>query len=139
MSRAQTWLIVGGMFNLVFSSFAAYLLFWLRLRDPHKKMPRYGLITHTSSITMGLVLIALSVVIEQTHFSPKITLSLAIAAVVSTLLSDLRNLSLWAEGLEDGFGEVSETRRRLRGLGNALNLMVMVAIFYGIVRTALGF
>lgn len=127
------------MFNLVFSCFTAYLLFWLRLRDPHKRMPRYGLVTHTSSITMGLVLIALSVAIEHTGFSVNINIGLAIAAVVSTLLSDARNLSLWSEGLEDGFGEVSETRRRLRGLGNILNLMVMVAIFYGVVRTALGF
>ena len=133
------WLIVGGMFNLFFSTIAAYFLYWVRIRDPQKPVPHYGLITHTSSITMGLVLIALSVVIEQTHFTPLINTGLALAAVVGTVFTDARNVLLWSEGFVDGFAQVSETRRRLRGLGNVINLVVMAAIFYGVVRTALGF
>jgi hypothetical protein len=138
MTSAQAWLIIGGMFNLLFSSLAAYALYWVRLRDPVKPVPHYGLITHTSSITLGLVLIALSVVIEHTNFTPTINTGLAVAVVISTLLTDARNLWMWVEGLDDGFAEVNDTRRRLRGLTNIINLVVMASIFYGIVRTTLG-
>jgi hypothetical protein len=138
MTSAQAWLVIGGMFNLLFSSLAAYALYWVRLRAPAKPVPHYGLITHTSSITLGLVLIALSVVIERTNFTPTINTGLAVAAFVSTLLTNARNLWMWAEGLDDGFAEVNDTRRRLRGLTNIINLVVMASIFYGIVRSTLG-
>lgn len=138
MSNAQAWLIVGGMFNLFFSTLAAFALYWVRLRDVEKPVPRYGLIAHTSSITMGVLLIALSAVIEHTHFAPFINTGLAIAALVATLLTNARNLMLWAKGVEDGFRQVDEKSRRLRGASNMINLVVMAAIFYGVLRTALG-
>lgn len=139
MTTAQAWLIVGGVFNLFFSTLAGYALYWLRLRDVQAPAPRYALITHTSSVTNGVLLLALSVAIEHTSFAPGINTGLALAAVVSTQLTNGRNLLLWKEERQDGFAEVSETRRRLRGLANTLNLVVMSAILYGVARTALGF
>jgi hypothetical protein len=70
LTAAQTWLIAGGMFNLFFSTIAAYALFWVRTRDPQKPVPRFGLITHTSSLTNGVLLLALSVAIPHTGFPP---------------------------------------------------------------------
>jgi hypothetical protein len=64
---------------------------------------------------------------------------LAIAEFAATLFSNGRNVLLWAEGIEEGFSGVSETRRRLRGVGNMINLVVMASMLYGVVRTALGF
>lgn len=139
MSTAQTWLIVGGTFNIFFSTLAAYVLFWVRTRDTSKPVPHYGLITHTSSLLNGVVLIALSVVIEQTHFAANINTGLAIAEFLGTLLTNGRNLVLWSENLEDGFAQVSDTRRRIRGLGNVIHLVVWGAVFYGVTRAALGF
>lgn len=139
MSTAQTWLIIGGTFNVVFSTLVAYALFWVRSRDPQKPVPHYGLIAHTSSITNGLVLIALSVVIDHTNFTANINTGLAIAEFLGTLASNGRNLLLWSENLEDGFAQVSDTRRRIRGLGNIVHLVVWSAVLYGVTRTALGF
>ncbi|MEP7199189.1 MAG: hypothetical protein ABI874_05155 [Chloroflexota bacterium] len=139
MSTAQTWLIIGGTFNIVFSTLVAYVLFWVRARDPQKPSPHYGLIAHTSSITNGLVLIALSVVIDHTNFTANINTGLAIAEFLGTLLSNGRNLLLWSENLDDGFAQVSDTRRRIRGLGNIIHLVVWSAVLYGVTRAALGF
>jgi hypothetical protein len=138
MTSAQTWLIVGGVFNLFFSILAGYALYWARLRDLQKPVPHYGLIAHTSSVTDGLLLLGLSLAIEHTNFAPGINTGLAIAVVVATQLTNSRNIMLWAEGRNDGFTEVSDWRRRLRGLTNMINLVVMSAIFYGVARTALG-
>ena len=139
MSTAQTWLIFGGTFNILFSTLVAYALFWVRSRDLQKPAPHYGLIAHTSSITNGLMLIALSVVIDHTNFTANINAGLAIAEFLGTLLSNGRNLVLWSENLEDGFAQVSNTRRRIRALGNIIHLVVWSAVFYGVTRTALGF
>ena len=139
MTTAQAWLIAGGLFNLFFSTLAAFALYWVRLRDVQLPVPRYGLITHTSSVTNGTLLLALSVAIEHTSFTPGINTGLAITAVLATELTNGRNIMLWAQGRQDGFAEVSDTQRRLRGLTNTLNLVVMAAIFYGVARTALGF
>ena len=48
MNAPQAILIMGGMFNLMFSTIAAFLLYWVRLRNPGERVPHYGLITHTS-------------------------------------------------------------------------------------------
>jgi hypothetical protein len=138
MTTAQTWLIVGGVFNLFFSTLAAYALYWVRLRDPQKPVPHYGLIAHTSSVTNGMLLLGLSIAIEHTNFAPGINTGLAVAAVVATELSNVRNIILWAQGHQDSFAEVSDVQRRLRGLTNIINLVVMSSIFYGVARTALG-
>ena len=138
MSAAQAWLIVGGLFNLFFSSLAGYVLFWARLRNVKAPVPRYGLITHTSSITDGLVLLGLSLAIDHTGFIPSINIGLAIAVLVATELTNLRNIINWAENINDGFADISERRRRLRGLSNMINLLVIAAILYGVARTALG-
>ena len=84
------------------------------------------------------MLLGLSIAIEHTSFTPGINTGLAIAAVLATELSNARNLMLWARGVHDGFAEVSDGARRLRGLTNIINLVVMSAIFYGVARTALG-
>jgi hypothetical protein len=139
MSAAQTVLIVGGMFNLFFSTLAAFSLYWARLRNPMAPAPHYGVIAHTSSITNGVLLLALVVAIEHTSFTPTINTGLALAEVLATLLSDGRNLLFWYEGIDDGFSQTAEWRRRLRGLTNMINLVVMSAIFYGVTRTVLGF
>ena len=138
MTTAQTWLIVGGVFNLFFSTLAGYALYWARLRDLQKPTPHYGLIAHTSSVTDGLLLLGLSIAIEHTNFAPGINTGLAIAAVLATELTNGRNIMLWAQGHQDGFAEVSDWQRRLRGLTNLINLVVMSSIFYGVARTALG-
>jgi hypothetical protein len=138
MSTAQGWLIVGGLFNLFFSTLAAYSLFWVRMRDPSKPAPHYGVITHTSSVTNGLLLLGLSLAIDHTNFAPTINTGLAVAEIFATLLSSSRNLWLWHESRDDGFAQVSNWRLRLRGLGNSIHLVVIAAIFYGVVRTVLG-
>src|SRR5262249_4531212 len=125
MSTAQSWLIVGGLFNLFFSTLAAFSLYWVRVRDPSKPAPHYGVITHTSSVTNGLLLLGLSLAIEHTNFTPTINTGLALAEVLATLLTNGRNLWLWHEGLSDGFAQVSNWRLRLRGLGNSIHLVVM--------------
>ncbi len=138
MSTAQSWLIVGGLFNLLFSTLAAFSLYWVRSRDPSKPAPHYGVIAHTSSVTNGLLLLGLSIAIEHTHFTETINTGLAIAEIFATLISNGRNLLLWHEGLDDGFAQVSDWRRRLRGLGNIIHLVVISSIFYGVARTVLG-
>lgn len=112
MTTAQTWLMVGGMFNLFFSTLAAYALYWVRMRDAQQPVPHYGLITHASSLTSGLLLLGLSVAIEHTSFTPGINTGLAIAAVLATELSNARNIMLWSRGANDGFAEVSDGARR---------------------------
>ncbi len=139
MSAAQSVLIVGGMFNLFFSSIAAFTLYWARLRNPMAPAPRYGVITHTSSVTNGILLLALAVAIEHTNFTPNINSGLAIAEFTATLFTNGRNLLFWYEGIDDSFSQTPEWRRRLRGVGNMINLVVMSAIFYGVTRTMLGF
>ena len=138
MSAAQSWLIIGGLFNLFFSTLAAFSLYWVRLRDPSKPAPHYGVITHTSSVTNGLLLLALATVIDRTPFIPAIATGFAIAETIATLLSNGRNLWLWHEGLTDGFAQVPEWRLRLRGLGNIIHLVVIGSILYGVIRTVLG-
>jgi hypothetical protein len=138
MSTAQGWLIVGGLFNLFFSTLAAFSLYWTRMRDPSKPAPHYGVITHTSSVTNGLLLLALSVAIDHTNFTPAINTGLSVAEIVATLLSSGRNLWAWHEGLSDGFAQVATWRLRLRGLGDTIHLVVISAIFYGVARTLLG-
>lgn len=138
MSAAQSWLVIGGLFSLFFSTLAAFSLYWIRLRDPARPAPHYGVITHTSSVTNGVLLLALATVINNTPFPPAINTGFAIAEVVATLLSNGRNLWLWHEGVTDGFAQVSEWRVRLRGLGNIIHLVVIGSILYGLVRTVLG-
>jgi hypothetical protein len=138
MSPAQAWLIVGGIFNLFFSTLAGYALYWLRLQHVEDPVPRYALIAHTSSITDGLLLLGLSVAIEHTGFIPGINLGLAIAVLLATEFTNVRNLVNWARNRRDGFAELSPTQQRLRGLSNMINLVVIAAILYGVARTALG-
>jgi len=139
MYAAQAILIIGGMFNLMFSTIAAFLLYWVRLRDPAMPVPHYGLITHTSSVTNGMLLLTLALAIQYTSFTPAINTGLAVAEVIATLLTNGRNLRFWYEGIDDSFRQTSELERRLRGLANTINLVVMSSIFYGVIRTVLGF
>jgi hypothetical protein len=138
MATAQAVLIVGGMANLFYSTLAAYSLYWVRLRSPLVPPPRYGLISHTSAVTNGLLLLGLSIAIAHTGFAPYVNIGLAGAEVVATVASNGRNLLSWHDGHVDGFSEVSPLRRRLRGLGNMLHLVVMSAVLYGVTRSALG-
>jgi hypothetical protein len=138
MSAAQAWLIVGGVFNLFFSTLAGYALYWFRLQHVTEPVPHYAPITHTSSITDGLLLLGLSVAIEHTGFIPGINIGLAIAILVASELTNFRNIMNWARGLRDGFAEVSPAQQRLRGVTNIINLVVISAILYGVARTALG-
>ena len=89
MSAAQSWLIIGGLFNLFFSTLAAFSLYWVRLRDPSKPAPHYGVITHTSSVTNGLVLLALATVIDHTPFIPAITLYKGAITLITVLSNGL--------------------------------------------------
>ena len=139
MNAPQAILIMGGMFNLMFSTIAAFLLYWVRLRNPAVPAPHYGLITHTSSVTNGMLLLALAVAIQYTSFTPAINTGLAVAEVIATLLTNARNLRFWYDGIDDSFAQTSELQRRLRGFANTINLVVMSAIFYGVSRTVLGF
>ena len=138
MSAAQSWLMIGGLFNLFFSTLAAFSLYWVRLRDPSKPAPHYGVITHTSSVTNGLLLLGLATVIDRTPFIPAITTGFAVAETIVTLLTNGRNLWLWHDGVTDGFAQVPEWRLRLRGLGNMIHLVVIGSILYGVMRTVLG-
>src|SRR5438132_3960584 len=87
MSAAQAILIMGGMFNLMFSTIAAFLLYWVRLRDPAMPVPHYGLITHTSSVTNGTLLLTLALAIQSTSFAPGINRGLAVVDVIATFIT----------------------------------------------------
>jgi hypothetical protein len=138
MTTAQAVLLTAGLANLTFSTLAGFALYWIRLRDVTTLPPRYALITHTSATTGGLLLIALSVAIVHTGFTEPINLLLAALEAAAVALSDVRNVLSWYKRLEDGMAEVSETSRRLRGLGNVIQFVVMSALLYGVGRTALG-
>jgi uncharacterized iron-regulated membrane protein len=138
LTPASAILLVGGLAILAFSTLAGFVLYWVRLRDVHLPPPRYALITHTSATTNGLVLIALSVAIVHSGFTEPITIGLAVAEVVASVLADARNVLAWHRRLDDGFADVPETMRRLRGLGNVVHFVVISALLYGVTRTVLG-
>jgi hypothetical protein len=138
MTPPQTILILGGLFNLLFSSLAGYLLLWVRARDPQRKVSRYAAVTHTSSITNGLLLLGLSVAIPHTGFIAPINIGIACAEVLATLLSNVRNIISWSRGFNDAISEGSDEGIRARGLVNMIHLFDAAAILYGVARTALG-
>jgi hypothetical protein len=138
MTTAQAIFIVGGMLNIVISSLAGYMLFWIRARDPKKPISRYGITTHTSAITNGVLLIALSVAIPHTGFIAPINIVIACAEVLATLLSTVRNIISWRRGFNDAIAEGAELGIRTRGLVNIIHLFDSAAILYGVTRTFLG-
>lgn len=138
MTAAEAILLVAGLVNLTFSTLAGFALYWIRLRDVTVPPPHYAPITHTSATTGGLLLIALSVGIVHTGFTDPINVLLAVLEVLAVALADVRNVRLWRARVEDGMADVSETMRRVRGLGNVIHFVVISALLYGVSRTALG-
>jgi hypothetical protein len=134
----QSILIVFGVLNLAFATIAGYFLYWDRVRDVSDAPPRFALITHTSAMTSGLILLALSVAIEFTGFTSSINVGLALLAVAASIGSAIRNMYSWRLRHEDGMADIAIWQRRLRGAVNVLNLVVMWAVLYGVTRTALG-
>ncbi len=138
MTTAQTWLIVGGVLNLLVAVLASYALYWIRVRRPDEPAQRYALVTHKVTLWNGFLLLGLSVAIEHTGFAPTINTLLATAQVVGTLLADASNIQRWAVGKKDQFKEGPEWRVRAIGLAHVIDLVVISAILYGVGRTALG-
>lgn len=138
MTAAQSVLLVAGLANLTFSTLAGFALYWLRSRDVFAAQPLYAAITHTSATTGGLLLIALSVVIVHTGFTEPVNVLLAVLEAAAVLLSNVRNVVSWYQRIDDGMADISETRRRLRGLGNVIHFLVISSLLYGVTRTALG-
>lgn len=138
MTTAQSWLLVGGVLNILLSNLAAYFLFWSRVRKPDEPAQRYGLVSHKVTLWNGFLLLGLSVAIEHTSFTPTVNAWLAASQVVGTLLSDLSNFQRWASAKQDQFREGPEWRVRAIGLAHLIDLVVISAILYGVARTALG-
>jgi hypothetical protein len=138
LTAAQAVLLVGGLASLTFATVTGFALYWIRLRDVLRPPPRYALITHTSALTNGILLIALAVAVPYSGFTDQINLLLAGAELVAVVLSGLRNVMSWRAGIEDGMADVAEQARRVRGVGNVINFVVMSALLYGVTRTALG-
>jgi hypothetical protein len=138
LSPAAAILMVGGLASLTFAALAGFGLYWIRVDDVTRQPPRYALVTHTSAITHGLVLIALAVVIPYSGLNEPIQVGLAGAEVAVTVAVAVRNVMAWRDGITDGFADVSDPHRRLRGLANVVNLVVVTALLYGVIRTALG-
>jgi len=138
VSTAQSWLMVGGLINLLLSVLAAYFLYWSRVSHPERPAQRYGLVSHRVTLWNGFLLLGLSVAIEHTHYTPTINTLLALSQVIGTLLSDVSNFRRWAVGMEDQFRQGPEWRVRAIGLTHLIDLIVISAILVGVARTALG-
>ncbi len=138
MSTPQAILIIGGLVNILFSSLAGYVLFWIRSRDTKASISRYAITTHTAAITNGTLLFGLAVAIPYTGFIAPINIGIACAEVLATFFSNGRNVVNWARGHNDAIAEGSDAAVRLRGLVNMIHLFDASAILYGVVRTALG-
>ncbi len=138
LSTPQAILIIGGLINILFSSLAGYVLFWIRTRNTKAPVNRYAITTHTAAITNGTLLLGLAVAIPYTGFITPINIAIACAEVLATFLSSGRNTINWARGHTDAIAEGSDAAVRLRGLVNMIHLFDVTAILYGVVRTALG-
>ena len=138
MTTPQAILIIGGLLNILFSSLAGYMVFWIRARDKHAPITRYAVTTHTASIMNGTLLFGLAVAISHTGFITPINTGIACAEVLATVFSSIRNVHSWAQGFNDAMAEGTEVGLRLRGLANMIHLFDAAALLYGVVRTALG-
>ena len=138
LTTPQAILIIGGLLNIVFSSLAGYLVFWIRARNPKAPISRYAITTHTAAIMNGTLLFGLAVAIPHTGFIAPINIGIACAEVLATVFSSIRNVHSWSRGLNDAVAEGTEVGLRLRGLANMIHLFDAAAILYGVVRTALG-
>jgi hypothetical protein len=138
MTTPQAILIIGGLLNILISSLAGYMLFWLRARDVKRPMSRYGMTTHTSAILNGVLLLGYAVAIPYTGFIAPINIGIALAEVLATLLTTVRNIISWRRGFNDAIAEGTEAGLRTRGLVNMIHLFNSAAVLYGVTRTALG-
>lgn len=138
LSPPQAIFIIGGMLNILFSSLVGYMVLWVRTRDPKKPVSRYSMVTHNAAIMNGTLLIALSVAIQYTPFIEPVKIGLALAEVLATTLSAIRNVVSWNNEFNDAIGQGSSHSNRLRGLGNIFHLFNAAAILYGVVRVAFG-
>jgi hypothetical protein len=138
MTTPQAILIIGGMLNILISSLAGYVLFWLRSRDVKRPMSRYGVTTHTSAIIGGVLLLGYAVAIPHTGFIAPINIGIALTEVLATLLTNVRNIVSWRHGFTDALAEGTEAGLRTRGLVNMIHLFNSAAVLYGVTRTALG-
>lgn len=138
MTTPQAIFIIGGMLNILISSLAGYMVFWIRARDPKKPISRYAVTTHTSAIIGGVLLLGYAVAIPHTGFIAPINIGIALAEVLATLLTNVRNIISWRRGFNDALAEGTETGLRTRGLVNIIHLFNSAAVLYGVTRTALG-
>ncbi len=137
MSQAESWLILGGLANLLSSVIVAYALYWVRLRRPETRAQRYALVAHKLILWNGFLLLGLALVIEQTGFTPRINTWLAIAEVSVTLVAGGRTVLSWAQNISDEIA-AGGWRARSIGVANMVHLLVVSGILYGFSRTILG-
>jgi hypothetical protein len=138
MSNAQTWLVLGGLFNLFVSVLVAYGLFWQRSGTPEKPAQRYGLVAHKLILWDGFLLLCLATVIDKTIFPESINLLLAALEVIASLATGTRVVVSWLRDVPDEIARGGFTRRII-GVGNMLHLLAISGIFYGVARGLLGF
>jgi hypothetical protein len=137
MSQAQSWLLLGGLTNLLVSVIVAYGLYWIRLRRPDVPAQRYAMVAHKLILWNGFLLLGLAVVIDQTGFSARVNTGLAIAEVAVTVLAGGRTIMSWAQNIPDEIA-AGGWRARMIGLVNMVHLIVVAGILYGFSRTVLG-
>lgn len=138
MTTPQAIFIIGGMLNILISSLAGYMVFWIRARDPKKPISRYAITTHTSAVIGGVLLLGYAVAIPHTGFIAPVNIGIALAEVLATLLTNVRNIISWRRGFNDALAEGTEAGLRARGLVNIIHLFNSAAVLYGVTRTALG-
>ena len=136
MSQAESWLILGGLANLLVSVIVAYALYWVRLRKPEQPAQRYALVAHKLILWNGFLMLGLSLAIDHTGFTPQVNRSLAIAEVVVSILAGGRTILSWVQNVPDEIA-AGGWRARIIGLGNMIHLLVVSGILYGFVRTLL--
>ena len=137
MSTAESWLILGGLFNLFATVVVGYALYWVRLRDPVKPAQPYALIAHKLILWNGLILLALATVIERTGFDPDVNTGLAVAEVLVSVFAGARTVSSWAKNVENEIRAGGWLARSI-GVGNMVHLLVIGGILYGVTRNILG-
>ena len=137
MSTAESWLILGGLFNLFAAVVVGYALYWVRVRDPVKPAEHYALVAHKLILWNGFLLLGLATVIKHTGFDPAVNTGLAIAEVAITIFAGGRTTISWARNIENEINAGGWLARSI-GLGAMVHLLVIAGILYGVSRTILG-
>ncbi|HLF89593.1 MAG TPA: hypothetical protein VI451_11640 [Anaerolineales bacterium] len=137
MSNAESWLILGGLFNLFVSILVAYALYWVRIHRPEIPAHKSALVSHKLILWNGFLLLGLAVAIEQTNFTDSVNTLLAASEVIVSLLTGGQTILSWAQNIPDEIA-AGGWRARLIGIANMIHVLAISGILYGVVRNVLG-